>query len=351
MSARKVEINYEKAEEVAYAALEMRRRSLYPFNSPVTELFPDAKIPKKIEPQSREHALYVFHAVSLDSRWQASQVYSAMHFLVDRLESPTDLSRLHKVEEKVLLRALRPFFGEVTGTNFQADPIRVLRNNSEKLERERDSDPRNLYQRLGEVGEGSYETAVRMTLANVAEFAQYGRIAKPALLVKNMVRFGMWPIPEYDVPIKVDRHVCRISLGTGIIEPEKYAEKRDWSSQGLPKILAATRRLLIRQGLFSRKDFQDGSMSIFRFTPKDIKGLTDAFWEVTRRKKWSAIDLDDALWAVGSQMCKKNNATTCGLSCLVNCAQRFPSDNYATWFFMKVDKRQEKGQLLLDLPI
>lgn len=78
------------------------------------------------------------------------------------------------------------------------------------------------------------------------KFTQYG-LGKAALFNKNMVRAGIWDIPESDIPVKIDRHALRMAVGVEVVDPIQCLEKRDWSGK-LPKALVEGRDLMIRQG-------------------------------------------------------------------------------------------------------
>ena len=120
-----------------------------------------------------------------------------------------------------------------------------------------------------------------MTVKSLTEFVQYGP-GKAALLIKNYVRFGIWDFNPCEIPIKVDRHVMRISIGSGIIETEE-------------ETLRSERLVSI---------------------------LTSAFQQITSQERISAVDLDDALWSIGSQWCTKNSVYFCEKNCPLNCKVR-----------------------------
>jgi hypothetical protein len=319
--------DYNKAREIAVSAIEMMRLKRFPFDRDLTSLFPDSILPEGIEQGSREHALFLFHAVSIDSMRQAEKVYEAMRALSGYLNR--DFTQLTHISEHDLRKFLARFFGG----NSLGNPTKTLKENADRLEKKCGSDPRCLL-----VGRD-----VMATIAAIDKFTQYG-IPKAALLMKNYVRSGVWNLPNCEIPIKIDRHVLRMSLGKGVIpKPQKYAETVDWQGK-LPVALAEAVEQLVRMGHYKREDFKRGNVRVVR-AYKFIPTLTEVYREVTRREGISAIDLDDATWAIGAYACKINNGIHCETSCGIRCDKRFPSDNNACWFFLDVDKRRDAVNL------
>lgn len=121
----------------------MYKKGMFPFNKP--NLFPDATVPKGIEPGSAEHARYIFHSVSLDSRARAEGVYQAMDVVTQYLGGK--LERLVDVDNPELAYILSQFVGEnVADPGINKDsPVRTLKENAIKLYERYGSDPRRLY--------------------------------------------------------------------------------------------------------------------------------------------------------------------------------------------------------------
>ena len=321
-------VNYEKAVEVAKAALFAKEQKIPPFNR--NQLFPDAIIPENIEEGSKEHALFLFHSVSIDSMRQAKQVYKAMREIKKR----GSLRELAETKRKELEDLLIPYFGDTVKDSKKSitDPVGTLIYNARKLEEECDGNPPDLKAR-----------DVKNTLARITEFRQY-RISKAALLMKNYTRLGIWHFSPTEIPIKVDRHVTRISLGCGVVNIKEYAEQLKKSKA---KALQKAIEDQIKRQFFTQEDVDKGKIRIVR-ADKLISPLTEVYLEVTQRERISSIDLDDTLWAIGAYSCKKNNAIYCRLDCPVQCETRPPSDNNAVWFFIDFDKRKNLNQLHLD---
>lgn len=342
-----IEVDYHKAVQVAKAAIEMKERGMFPFTpEKLPTLFPDAHIPSEIKQAGEKTTLaYIIHEVSLDSMRQSQQAYSAMRTLALRV-GPDGLFHLHELSEEQLFEILIPFFGTPKEPEkFMSQPIKTLRENSRKLAEDYCGDPLRLNAMYGSMSSSvSTHESIRITLENIASFYQFG-IPKAALVMKNAVREKIWNFPEHKIPIKVDRHVKRISLGTGIIDAEKYAETRDdWEKEDLPTALKAAKEQAIRIGYFSEQDFQERKVRVVR-ADRFVRKLTDTFQEVTTRHRISAIELDDALWAIGSHCCRRNDKAYCLGNCEISCQVRYPSDNNAVWFFVDVDKRKNHKNL------
>ena len=321
-------INYAKAKELAIAVISAKQRRIKPFDR--ENLFPDAIIPKDMQAGSQEHALYLFHSVSLDSMRQAEKVYSAMRQITQELG---DLKELSKVSKQKLESILLPHFGEaiINPKNSMIDAVGTLLYNSKKLKVDYQNDPRLIKTKR-----------VKSTLERVDEFAQYG-IPKAALLMKNYVKFGIWPFSETEIPIKVDRHTLRISLGFGVVDFKDSIETIE-NGKELSRALRETKEQLIRMGHYKREDFEKGNVRVIR-GDKFIKQLTETYLKITKKEKLSAIDLDDSFWAIGAYICKENNAIVCEHHCPIQCQVRYPSDNNSVYFFIDIDKRKNLDNL------
>jgi len=308
--------NYERAVEVAKAAIGMLERKTPPFNK--ENLFPDADIPDGVPKE-----FFLFYGCSLDSMRRADEVYKVLRALARK----TDISRLHEAKKQVLERVLEAHFGEGV-EEAVGSPLRTLIENSRQLEKY-GGNPVNL--KTGTVEE---------TIARISEFYQFGR-QKAALFMKNMVRFGFWDFPETEIPIKVDRHVIRISLGTGVVDDYSAAViKNPGELEG--KHLNEGVELLIAQGFFTREDYEAGRIEVVR-AEKFQEPLSEEFRRVTSRNSLSSIKLDDALWAIGANGCAF--PSYCMRFCSIECKRRPASDNSATYFFPGIDKRKKAGYL------
>ncbi|MAH03793.1 hypothetical protein CMI39_03340 [Candidatus Pacearchaeota archaeon] len=324
-------INYSKAVNLAKSIIAVKTKKNFPFNKP--NIFPDAILPDGIKEGSKEHELFLFHSISIDSMRQAEEVYKAMREVTNKIGN---LNKLANIKKGHLENLLIPHFGNgiKNPKSSMTDPIGTLLFNAKKLEEKCGGDPTLLK-----------TNNVKDTLKEIAKFRQYG-IPKAALLMKNYVKSNIWDFSPYEIPIKVDRHVMRISLGCGVINTKDYVEILN----GKRKLSIALRNVkdqLIRMKHYNEEDFNKGKVRIIR-SDRFIIPLTEAYLQVTKEKKISAIDLDDAFWAIGAKSCKKNDATYCGTFCEVPCDMRYPSDNNAIYFFLDIDKRRNINQSHFD---
>lgn len=296
-----IRANYEKAKHVAEKIVTNVHAGVYPFDEP--ELFPDAIVPKGMKTGSLEHALFLFHSINVDSARSSEIVYQTFRDLVAKIPLQ-DLPEMNLTKLEIVLS--EPFKSFGNPETARDNPIQILSHNAKKLQKEYDGDPRNL---LG--------ASVEETLRNICygrdktdKFIQY-RQGKAKLLLKNFIRFGIWPFSEFEIPIKVDRHNLRISLGMGVIESgDKITRGR---SEKVNRVLA------------------------------------DVYLEVTQQERISAVDLNDGMWATGKYHCIKNNSVHCEGSCKMGCKLRPRLDERASYFSMSYDVRKEANQLCLDL--
>lgn len=116
--------------------------------------------------------------------------------------------------------------------------------------------------------------------------------------MKNYVRFGIWDLPEKEIPIKVDRHVIRISIGNQV------------TCETEPK----------------RVD-------------RYIKPLMDVYRNATRDTGISAVALDDAFWYLGARFCYRNDRHLCKTACPLECIIRPYIDRRAWWVYPQKETR------------
>lgn len=272
--------NYKKGVIVAKDLVGMLHKREYPFNrEDLTSLFPDSIVPEGIKQGSREHALYLFSTCALDSGMLAEVVYAGMRSLVQT----EDITQLYRLDITSLVKTLVPHFKSI-GNPEEAitQPAETLHFNLKKLQEEYEGDPRLI------LGEDILSTMRNIKFGKTGstkpsqKFKRYGD-GTAALFIKNMTRFGCWNFSEYSIPVKIDRHMQRISLGTGVVE-----------------IIDITR---------GRVDSL-------------VRVLTSLYHEVCENEKISAIELCDAKWAVGHFKCSKNSDIYCLTTCPVQCDTR-----------------------------
>ncbi len=290
----KISIDYKRATEVAKHVVGMMYTKKYPFN--ISNIFPDESPPKNIEEGSLEHALYIFYSCSSDSMRPAEQVYES----IDRIAKKVPLYYFTWLNEKDMREVLKENLGEKEGGI--GDPYKSIIENTAMLNTHYNGDPRNIRKKT-----------IDETIKKLSKFRGVKKQVA-ALIMKNMVKSGFWPFSKYQIPIKIDRHVLRISLGSGVITYSDSQVRHDVLTNPLSKLY----REITSQGIY------------------------------TQGKRISSIELNDSFWAVGSKVCRKNNMTTCSTSCGLGCDFRPHLDKKATVYTIK-EHRKEKNQLILNL--
>jgi hypothetical protein len=303
-----IKIDYKRAREISFQAMSMFREGVYPFkrdergyyiSGSKESLFPDVVVPESIERGSKEHSLLLFYGCGIDSMKLADQVYKG----VRGLASEVSFQDLHTLDKLKLAELLSRHFEPSILRKFQAgepimgDPVRTLYENSRKLHLDYQDDPRKLVC-----------ATIPATREAIEDFFQYGE-GKSALLIKNFNRFGISDFPEPELPVKVDRHIKRISIGCRVVR--------------LSKGTTLTR---------GRGD-------------KLVRRLEEVYQRVTRTEGISGIELDDAFWAIGRYLCKFNDDVRCKTSCKIDCPSRPNSDNGAIFFDFGSEKRENTYNL------
>jgi len=288
----KITTNYKKAVEVSKKVIGLLESKAYPFNQP--DLFPDAIIPEGVERGSLEHASYLFYAVALDIGRESKSVYRRARELYRVMK----FSDIHTLHPSYIELAIHQSFESPKERNGKrrlwADPVKTFISNGEKLDKWYQNDPRKIK-----------KEDVKKTLEEITKFRSYGE-TNNALFLKNMVRAGIWNFPENGFPIKIDRHVIRISLGTGVIQVEGIEE--------------------------------------IRFE-KLIKPLDEVYKRVIKKENLSAIDLSDSFWTIGQYRCKENNAIHCAMDCPLRCKTRPRTDKQFTTIKLNDETRKNRINL------
>lgn len=319
----RVNLNKGRALEVALRAIDMQSKGIFPFNQP--DIYPDTLVPEGISEGSLDHSQFIIHGCSIDKRRRATEVYKAIRHVFSELGV-----NFHNAPEAELVRILENHFGDA-----EDKPAEVLMANSRKLSREYGGDPRKT----------KVEGNIKQTIKNLRQFKEFGP-GKAALVMKNYVRFGMWDFPEHEIPIKIDRHVLRICFGTGIIGENPFLEIRDWKNYTAKALLSA-REYMVRQGHYTQEQFDSGEAYAVR-ADRLVIPLQEMFQEVCSEGEISAVNLNDAIYAIGANLCGRNNYLSCMTHCNIGCKTRPPSDNGAVYFFPEVDKRKNLTGTLFD---
>ncbi|MFH1331756.1 MAG: hypothetical protein ABIH63_00535 [archaeon] len=274
-------LSKKRAEEVARKAVSMLEEKVFPFDR--HDVLPDVVLPEGVKQGSLEHSFFLFYSCSIDSLRSAQKVYAATRSIANEVR----LDRIYAYTEQYLEGVISRHLEKPGGIN---EPVKILSYNAMKIYMEHGNDPRTL-------NDGTIDG----TLRNLRGFHGVGH-GKAALIMKNFVRFGIWGFSPYEIPIKVDRHVIRISMGTGVVE--------------LPS-----------------------DVDIIR-SDKMVKALSNLYREVTSEKRVSAVDLDDALWGIGSNLCFGNSYLNCSTICRLGCYSRPGADSRAIWFYPQEEKRR-----------
>jgi len=289
-----IRINLKRTRQVVNNLLEMMYNEFPPFDKPGR--FPDAVVPSGVLEGSLEHRLLQFYGCGLDSMTRADGVYPSIAAIAREI----DLKTLHQMSEVELIKRIRKHIPNLE----MGRPVETLLQNSKKLQEEYNGDPGNILV-------GTSDSQIQQTLRKIGEFRQFDEegYGKCTLLMKNYARFGIWSLSASRIPIKADRHVIRIAIGTRMVE-------------------------------YYREEKRAEDKTVFGVRAEKLgKLITDAVLQVTKEDNLSAIDLDDAFWLLGSRLCSYNSIPTCRNFCKVECIYRPISDNTATIFRPGTDKR------------
>jgi len=261
-------LDMNKAVEVSYVAVSLLQKNQYPFNKP--GVIPDAILPKGIKEGSLEHALFLFYAVGFDAMRKASDVYASARKMVEDY----GVHEILHMDEKTSDQLVREYIEDKPASgNSYDDPGKNFYAKNQLLLKEFEGNPLNIAKDTGDV---------KKIIKNIRKFPTFAE-GKSALLLKNYVRFGMIKLDNlYELPIKVDRHVVRISVNQKVLAVEP--EGRCRSNTMVPR-------------------------------------LKKLYLQVTMEEKISPVELDDALWVIGSQMCVKKQISYCKANCPMDCSK------------------------------
>jgi hypothetical protein len=229
-----------------------------------SRLVPELKYSKGIT-DPLEHRLFLFFTIAQDSMKPSNEVYR----FGNSIAVTHGFSSLKRMTQAELKRIGVIFYG--TGIK---DPEKIMVEALKILKTKYDSDPKNIFS-----GIKDYESARKRLL----EFHGVGPgIAN--LIIKNYVRFGYFQLDDpYDLPIKIDRHALRISIGNGVLQiPEGNH--------------------VLHRGRLERM-------------------LEGSYRAVCRENKIDPIALDDMKWIVGAYYCRDKNTQTCEGKCPLSCGQ------------------------------
>jgi endonuclease III len=237
------------------------------------------QIPLGVEIRSREHALFLFYTVANDHGMKSSRLYSRAK---DLFQSRPDLFEPTAVLEKYRDSEDQDLFedtGKFLGTRYPKETAKGWYNNSERLQRFFEGDPRGLCSR---------NTDAQDLLKEIKKFRGYGP-KTGGLLLRAIVGLGFVTPQNLDkVLVPVDIHDSRISFFTGVVKAEGSQQPSS-------------------SGYYSHvRDVQQ----ILRDTCSTL-GLT-----------W--IDVDRALWIIGSRGCVRLRCSLCPIQDLCSVGSSSP---------------------------
>ena len=296
-----------KASDLAKRVIHMVNDKSLPFKR--TDAYPDSVIPENMEKADPDHILYTFFTTFLDYRVDSHMMYQEFRKFAGKRGNIRKLLGTNKSAlEKVLKENFPKSIGNSEKNKRVPKIVEALIFNSGLLEKYYDNNPAN-------IAVGSEVDATQRTIAG---FSLFG-LPKAALLIKNYVRFGVWPYSPYEIPIKIDRHAFRICLGSEVIEFYKDGEKVPYTK--LEKTV----------GRIHRAPF--------------VVPLMKAFQRITTEEKISAVDLNDSLWFIGSYLCRRNNKVYCDSMCELGCLTRPKSESSGTYYWPGTENRKNVRNL------
>lgn len=241
------------------------------------------QIPKGVKPLSREHALFLFYIVVNDHGMKSSRLYARAKELFQirrELFEPSMVLKLyHGPDDPNLVKDT----GKFLGTRYPRETAKTWYLNSQRLENLFSGDPRNLFRCC---------TDAQRLLKEIVAFRGYGP-KTGGMLLRAIVGLGFAKLDGLEsVLVPVDIHDSRISFFTGIVSIDDdednlnlnidyYAYVRD-----IQRILRDTCNALVLP--------------------------------------W--LDIDRALWLIGSRGCVKKHCSLCPLQDLCSIGKRFDEE-------------------------
>jgi len=234
------------------------------------------QIPDGVEPLSRDHALFLFYTVVNDHGMKSSRLYARAKalFLENRaLFEPFRIIEDFNGPEDGRLVELT---GKQLGTRYPRETAKVWYLNSKRLIEKFGGDPRNLFRCAPDA---------RTLMKEIVAFRGYGP-KTGGILLRAIIGLGFVDVTGIEeVPIPVDIHDSRICFLTGVLKLSGPGNARvDYYAYArhVQRILLETCNLL---------------------------GL-----------KW--LDIDRALWLIGSRGCTNRRCKLCPLRdiCIIGSA-------------------------------
>lgn len=226
------------------------------------------QIPTGVEPLSRDHALFLFYVVSNDHGMKSSRLYERAKalFLENRgLFEPFKVIEDYRGPEDI---SLMESTGKQLSTRYPRETARSWYTNSVRLVEKYQGDPRELFRST---------TSARVLMKDITAFRGYGP-KTGGMLLRAVIGLGFADVRGVeDVLVPVDIHDSRISYFTGILKLD---------------------------------DPSLGNLDYYAFVPRVQRGLLEACNALGI--KW--LDVDRALWLIGSRGCVTRRCHLCPLS-------------------------------------
>ncbi len=260
---------------------------------------PEIRYSEGFEIGTQQHAIFLFYSIALDALRDSNKVYKAGRNLALRF-TPRDIIKLAKSKEtNSITTHKRPQLEAVMERfldNGIGNPANILLQAALRLEETCKGDPRQLFN-----GAKVYEEAFKI----ISGYYGIGD-GKASLMVKNFIRFGYLELEDnFDMPIKIDRHGIKMSIGNDVV---------------------------------SFSDYEEGEKIHIGNVTKRLERL---FREITREEKISPVLLDDIKWANGNRLCTKKDFNVCQNLCSLNCSMLVKGNKSGTYVVMPSDTRTE----------
>jgi len=225
------------------------------------------QIPDGVEPLSRDHALFLFYTVANDHGMKSTRLYekAKVLFLTQRnlFEPRGVVTDFVGPQDPGLVNET----GKWLGTRYPKETAKTWYVNSERLVQKYGGDPRNLFRS---------DPGARELLKEIKTFRGYGpKIG--GMLLRAVIGLGFAEVSGIEeVPVPVDIHDSRISLLTGVLK---------------------------------LNDGTEGKVDYYAHVPLVQRALLNACNSLGI--KW--LDVDRALWLIGSRGCVKKRCRLCPL--------------------------------------
>lgn len=260
------------------------RLGIFCFN----HIVPEIKYSNGFDVGSKEHSLFLFYSVALDALRESNSVYAAGRYIAMNYDNSGVINLGIGGIEAVMKRVLDNGIG---------NPANILLETALNLSETCKGDPRVFFKDLK-----SYDEAKSALL----KFHGIGN-GKANLMIKNFVRFGYFkPRNIFDVPIKVDRHAIRISIGNGVVGFD-----------------------------------EGGNIHVSNVVLK----LDDLYREILNEGHFDPILVDDLKWIVGSQLCTKKSFRICKEYCPLNCSMMVRTNKSNSYVVIPSDVRLGNGNV------